>query len=331
MNIYFTLDYELFLGEKTGTPENCLVRPMEELCKLADNYHFKFVVFVDAAYLLRMKQIKGHYLEVEREYDIVSNHVRSLAKRGHDVQLHFHPQWIYSEWDKMNNEWKMDRGHYKLSDLDLFVAKQSLSEAKELLDNLIGYKTTAFRAGGFCLDDFDTFSNVFKDLGLIIDSSVARGLHVKSSIHYYDYRKIPEKQIYRFDNSIKKEDDKGDYIEMSISSAKWSSLHFLLNIKNKRDRYAPKIIYGDGKGISDGKNIALNRLKQLFKQKVMLASIDGSQSNLMDDVFEKVVRKGYQEVIFIGHPNFVTDISLLNIHNFMQRHNECNVLTTKNL
>ncbi len=31
MNVYFTLDYELFLGEKTGTPENCLIRPMDEL------------------------------------------------------------------------------------------------------------------------------------------------------------------------------------------------------------------------------------------------------------------------------------------------------------
>ena len=29
MNILLTLDYELFLGAKTGSIENCLIRPLE--------------------------------------------------------------------------------------------------------------------------------------------------------------------------------------------------------------------------------------------------------------------------------------------------------------
>ena len=86
MNIFITLDYELFLGIETGTPENCLVRPMEELCKVADKHSFKYVIFVDAAYLLRMKQLKDNHPQLEKDYQLVSNHVRILAGQGHDIQ-----------------------------------------------------------------------------------------------------------------------------------------------------------------------------------------------------------------------------------------------------
>ena len=202
MNIYLTLDYELFLGEKTGTPENCLIRPMNELCKVSDNRNFKYIIFVDASYLLRMKQLKDKYLEVDRQYKLVCDHVQYLSSQGHDIQLHFHPQWLYSTWNDETNQWMMDRCHYKLSDLPYEQAKSSLLEAKTLLDSIVGYKTIAFRAGGFCLDSFHEFKELFKNLDIKVDSSVARHMFVSSPVHSFDYRKIPDDQIYKFSNSI---------------------------------------------------------------------------------------------------------------------------------
>lgn len=316
MNIYFTLDYELFLGEKTGTPENCLIRPMDELCKLADKHNFKFVIFVDATYLLRMQKLKGQFKEVDLQYDLVRNHVKSLASQGHDIELHFHPQWLYSNWDDTTQQWTMDRNHYKLSDVPLEEVKTSLRAAKELLDNIVGYKTTAYRAGGFCLDSFIAYKEIFKELGLKVDSSVARGLYVKSPIHNYDYRKIPTEQIYTFTESNKVARPNGDFIELSISSIRWSSLFFIKNIWPLQKAYHSSVIFGDGRGISDGKNILIHRIKKIFLPSSYLASIDGWQSCYIKKIYESV-RMKQTDFVIIGHPKFLTDESKRNVDNFL--------------
>lgn len=318
MNIYITLDYELFLGERTGTPENCLIRPMDELCKVADEHHFKFIIFVDATYLLRMHQLKGLFKEVDRHYDLVSNHVKLLAEQGHDVELHFHPQWLYSDWDEATQQWIMDRYHYKLSDMPLVDAKKYLKEAKNLLDSIVGYKTIAYRAGGFCLDEFKEFKEVFSDLNIKYDSSVARGIHISSSIHNFDYRRIPSNQIYRFDNSITTESKGGAFTELSISSFSCSPLEFIQKIRPLKNKYSPKMVYQDGIAINDGISLFKHRLKKLLTKNTFLASIDGPSSNLLNLYYEKAKANRQSDLVLIGHPKNASDVSLSNLKYFIE-------------
>lgn len=317
MNIYLTLDYELFLGVKTGTPENCLIRPMDELCKVADKHHFKIVIFVDATYLLRMRQLRGQFREVDRQYELVSNHVKSLAEQGHDVELHFHPQWLYSNWDEESQQWKMDRDHYKLSDMPLDDAKRYLREAKDLLDGIVGYKTIAYRAGGFCLDEFKDFKEIFRELGLKIDSSVARYGFVKSRIHYYDYRRVPSKIIYRFEDSIIKENEKGQFKEMSISGFRWGLFKFIVRVRNIRDSYQSKTRYGDGVGIKDHQNRLLRRFIKVINPIASLACIDGGEANLLNLCLDEAVKLHQKDFVIIGHPKYVSLESLEVIENFI--------------
>lgn len=329
MNVYFTLDYELFLGEKTGTPENCLIRTMDELCKVADKHHFKYVIFVDATYLLRMQQLKGRYKEVDRQFDLVSNHVKSLAEQGHDIELHFHPQWLYSDWDDKAQQWRMDRDHYKLSDMPLADAKKYLREAKELLDGIVGYKTIAYRAGGFCLNEFEDFKEIFKELGLKVDSSVARYSHISSKVHYYDYRRIPKEQIYTFSNSIKEKDDKGEFTEYSITGFKFTPWNYQTKIRPIKLSSNKSQSYGDGKVISDKQNIIVHKIKNLFRLFAQLASIDGGSSNLMEIYYDKAVNSGYTDLIMIGHPKNTTDLELERIDSFLCCHRDTVVKTIR--
>lgn len=322
MNLYITLDYELFLGEKTGTPENCLIKPMNELCKVAEKHNFKFVIFVDATYLLRMCQLKSKFIGVERQYILVCDHVKSMAKQGHDIQLHFHPQWLYSEWDENACQWKMDREHYKLSDLPIKEAISSLREAKNLLDEIIGYKTKAFRAGGFCLDSFYEYKVIFKELGIKIDSSVARKTRISSPIHSYDYRNIPQEQIYNFNNSIKCMDEQGEFVELSISSFKWSALSYYLRIRPQRECKQAKLSYKDGRGISDGKQSFIGKILNMLRSKYYLASIDGNWSNILEIYMNESEKKGLKELILIGHPKNASDLSIANLSDFIEKNKE---------
>lgn len=54
MNIFFTFDYELFLGNLSGSPERCVIRPTEALMRIAATHGVRFVFFVDSGYLARL-------------------------------------------------------------------------------------------------------------------------------------------------------------------------------------------------------------------------------------------------------------------------------------
>ena len=132
MNLFITLDYELFMGVP-GTSLKSLVEPMSKLTKVADKYGVKFVVFVDAAYLYRLHQLKSTCSDLLSEYELVSTNVRELEDDGHDIELHFHPQWLYSDYDNINHKWIMDYEHYKMSDMDRCVLEKHLLKQKHCL------------------------------------------------------------------------------------------------------------------------------------------------------------------------------------------------------
>lgn len=328
MNIYITLDYELFLGERTGTPQNCLIRPMDELCKVADKHHFKFIIFVDAAYLLRMYQLKDRFKQVESDFILVRQHIQMLVSQGHDVELHFHPQWLYSEWSELDNAWKLNQTHYKLSDMESEFAFTSFKQGKELLEEIIGYKTIAFRAGGFCLDDFSSFYELLTVNQISIDSSVARFDHISSTVHKYDYRIIPNKQIYKIKDSLKREDPSGAISEYSISSVTWSSIQYLLKIRPIKQKFKYIKLYGDGNSISDKKSIFIERIKKLFSKVVNLASIDFGSSELLDIYYNSAIENNSKEIILIGHPKNLTDTSLYNLDKWVRKHKSDFVIKT---
>lgn len=329
MKIFITLDYELFLGTETGTPEQCLVRPMEELCKVADKHGFKYVIFVDAAYLLRMKQLKDNHPQLENDYELVSNHIKKLAKQGHDIQLHFHPQWLKSDYDDAKG-WQLKPLPYKLSDLEENEAFVLFHEAKALLDIIIGHQTTAFRAGGYCLTSFKSYKELFEQEGISIDSSVARNGYENSPVHAYDYRSIPDKIIYHFESDVCKELENGPFMELSITSVRWSGLHYMLRVRPLMASYHPKEVFGDGKSVTDGNEQTglLSKLMKFIKPYKGLASIDGIRSCQLDAIYTKEECKKHDTIVLIGHPKLASDASVANLDAFIGKHRELTYLTT---
>lgn len=330
MRLFITLDYELFLGVETGSPENCLIRPMEALEGVANKHGFKYIVFVDAAYLLRLWQLRTSYPQLNKDFELVSNHVKYLALQGHDIQLHFHPQWLYSEYNDIYNKWQLKSIPYKLSDMKEEDAFLLFHEAKKLLDEIIGYKTSAFRAGGYCLASFSGYKKLFKQEDIRIDSSVARYGYVETAVHAYDYRDIPSKIIYNFDSDVCKEQVGGKFTELSITSTRWSGLEYMLKVRTKMASYNPKMVYGDGKSVSDGRkrmNIFSKILKFVRPYK-NLASIDGIRSCQLEKVLEKEKGLKREALVLIGHPKLTSDVSIANLDSFIGNHVDLNICTT---
>ena len=150
MNIYITLDYELFLGKETGSVTNCIIRPMAELNKISEKYNVFYTIFIDSAYLLRLYDIKSQSKELQKDWTNVCQNLKELAQKGHDIELHFHPQWLFSTYNAEREKWYVDSDHYKMSDVeDKDFLRESFAKAKNLLEKVVGKNVVAFRAGGY--------------------------------------------------------------------------------------------------------------------------------------------------------------------------------------
>ena len=314
MDIIFTLDYELFLNDITGTVNNCLVKPMQEIQKICEKHNFRLTIFVDAAYLYRLTQLKSDYSSLEEDYQTTVDNIKWLVSHGHDIQLHIHPQWYYSNYD--GKEWILDWDHYKLSDMPRDYAFEVFGKSKDLLDSIIGYKTTLFRAGGFSIQDFD-YAACFKQYGIIGDSSVLPGSMVRHKTHSYDYRKSL-RCVYKFTENIDVEQQDGAFWEFPISLSKSVNIIKYLSIKRHWMAKTEKN-WGDG-GNKPCTSLAA-KIKALVGSfrfvKHTHGSIDYQSYFWLRDAYQNSKKHKYDCLTVLGHPKNLSSSSLTYLEDFV--------------
>jgi len=323
MDIFFTLDYELFLGRRPGTPEKCLIQPMSELSTISEKYGVKFTIFVDAAYLYRLSQLSVLYTQLKKDYELVANNIRKLEEEGHDIELHFHPQWLYSDYDSINNRWNMDLKHYKLSDIPKEELERMFHDCKSLLDGIIGRKTIAFRAGGYSLNSYDDYCNLLKKNGIVMDSSVNCHRKVCSVFQSYDYRFAPRKTLWHFDDKLEIEVENGILTEIPITISKtYLGATYLLKKRKLQKSIEKCKKWGDGVGV--GVHMSkYDRIKDLLSKfltgKEFAASIDNFQSVNLINLYEFCTDKKFDKMVIIGHPKEASPQSIREIDFFLQK------------
>lgn len=323
MTAYLTLDYELFMGI-SGTPEKCLIEPMDYLTAMLNKYNVKLNVFVDAAYLIRLRELKGTYEQLQKDYDLVLNQIKRLDNEGHAIQLHLHPQWLFSDFNGSN--WIIDTKHYKLSDLQLDKQKRLISDSTCLLNSIVKRKVSAFRGGGYCVDSFPDLYTTFLDNGIDIDTSVLRGEQSRVIYKKYDYSKIPLMSSYPISGDVTKLDLKGKIKEYPISTIVVPAWKYLLNKRaNKSSPEFSSTKWGDGEGMGYKGNrlgILMKKAEMFFGKKCIRASIDGYGADL-----EKVFlycKSNYKgdDFVIIGHPKLITPLSIHNLEVFIANHSD---------
>jgi len=114
---------------------------------------------------------------------------RDAVKRGHDVQMHLHPNWLPELGARF------ERGRYAWNelltraedhpDLEALIGrlKRVLEEAIRPVDP--SYTTVAFRAGGYEAQPFRRLAQALRANGLWCDSSVYHGGHQPGIYHDY--------------------------------------------------------------------------------------------------------------------------------------------------
>ena len=322
MNIYITLDYELYFGEKHGTVYKCIIFPTNELIKIAEKYNVRFTFFIDAGFLLKLDEFRSKYPTLEEDYKAVTEQIKYLSETGHDIQLHIHPHWEDSYYNGLN--WIFDLKRYKLVDFNEIEIEDIVAKYKKVLTDLTGKKIFAYRAGGWCLQPFGKLKSAFIKNEISFDSSVFKNGFYTSNHYSYDFRSAPDKDLYRFEEEPEIENTIGYFTELPISAIKNSPFFFWkLFLLGRKNPYLHKPL-GDG--------IAMpapgQRKKMLSRYTNCTVCIDGYNAKLLQKALMQLQKKKFKQMVVIGHPKALSRYSIQKLEEFVNKNCNKNNFTT---
>lgn len=318
MNIYLTLDYELFLNDITGDVDHCLITPTKELLKVLDKHQVKATFFVDMAYIYRLNELRKQYTSLQEDYDKVVQQVKELAENGQKIGLHIHSQWFYSSFN--GKEWHIDFDHYKLSDMPEQEAIDKFILCKRMLEDISCCDIDSFRAGGYSIQTFKPFVKLIKELDIKSDSSVLSNAKNLSKLHYYDYSSLKTTDSYTFEDDVLLIENNGSLREYPISTSTFNYVTYCVSrlkmrkLKNNKN-------WGNGGDVSSHhrRSLVKNIFNKMFHPIVMSASIDYQGFAFFDMVYSEYLRKGKRDFVIIGHPKNFSPASLSMLDAFLYK------------
>lgn len=310
------LDYELFFGSRTGSVQSCLLTPIDELLKVTDRYGVKLCLFVDAGFILRAMEHAAEYPELQKEVDKIRQQLTGLSQQGHDIQLHIHPHWIDSHFD--GTQWHINTERYRLHDFDPDSIRQIVHTQKQLLTEISGKDVFAYRAGGWCIQPFDTIKEALWDEGIWLDSTVYHSGVSEDTVRGYDFSRASRKPSWRFESDPVEEEPAGKFVEVPISACKLYPDFFWKMVIAKKLLGKNHQAYGNGASMTA---VSSYYLKRLTSPTYSVVSIDGLKAGTLSQALKQNRRWGNHEIFNVmGHPKSLTPYSIHKLDVFLKKH-----------
>ncbi|MCX8080617.1 MAG: hypothetical protein N3F09_05195 [Bacteroidia bacterium] len=311
MFVCLTFDYELFFGSRSGTVKKCLLEPTEKLLQIFSKHKIQTTFFVDASYLLKLRESAIQNPFSADEWSMISTQLIYLVNDGHELGLHIHPHWM--DVERKGKNWQMSTDRYRFHQWEKDIRDQHFNEACALLREY--YKGLAsFRAGGWCIQPFEDFKALFEKNRLFIDSSVVPGFKMNTRHHQFDFTDFPEGKSYlKFSYDPCKEDADGPFLELPVSADIISPWHQYKMFWFHRINPEIHLPLGDGDWIKDK---SFHYKKYIFPYK-HFASTDGYYVSRMKNNLMKTFKKGEDIYITLGHPKSMSVYSFEELEKFI--------------
>jgi len=187
VHLVLTLDYEIF-GNGAGDVRRDMIAPTDAVLDVCERYGAKLTIMFETAEYWAFEGNR-EALTADLGYDPaheMKEQAANAIERGHDVQLHIHPQWVdarYSEgrWRFVIDSWRLaDLPHGFGDEADIYSITGALRRGKDTIETIAhrakpDYACRVFRAGGLLAQPSATIISAMKAVGLVADSSVVRG------------------------------------------------------------------------------------------------------------------------------------------------------------
>jgi hypothetical protein len=321
MNLILSLDYELFFGDRHGSPQRCLIEPCRALLKVTDRVAGKLAFFVDAGYLCKLEENGRNNLAVQREADLVFRHLDGLSHAGHELHLHIHPHW--EDTRRGEHGWQFDLTRYALQSFPAAQIQDIVKRYKNAIARFVGPETVfCYRAGGWVIQPFGVLAPALRSNGIWLDSSVFPGGVTKDSTQSLDFRRSPDKDHWSFDTDPLTEESHGYFLEIPIASiavAPWAYWNLTTRKLAGGARHRP---WGNGRAISLGKR---DLGRKLLSRTTSVVSIDGPKAGWLESAYREHQAKGRRCFVVMGHPKALTPYSIHCLEQFLGRHPEINL------
>lgn len=247
IKIIISGDYEVF-GNGTGDVMNCMIKPTNDILNICDRHGVKYTIFAEMCeywafkkYSKDLKNDLGYMPHIE-----IENQLHDAIKRGHDVQLHLHPQWIGAEYK--NKKWILNYKWWRLPSAphglgakdDIKSLRGIFHTGKSDLEYLLKvvspeYQCIAFRAGAYCIQPVRDVFNAMKAVGIYIDSTVHKWDYNIDDPYYYDFRNaysnVEPWRTHPEDINRLECKGEGNIIEVPILSVRLPAIGRLLKFK----------------------------------------------------------------------------------------------------
>ncbi len=226
-HVVVTVDYEIF-GNGEGDVRQHVTDPTERMAKLCEKYGAPLTVFFEVEEYLAFEKFRDA-LVATLGYDpaaLIRQQIVDLARRGHDIQLHLHPQWYRADYK--NGKWILESDKMTVDSLFETQAEtdQFIAERKAVIEKMLAeaggkqQKVTVYRAGAFSAQPGTKLLPALAKNGFVVDSSVVKGLvQAKGYGSGLDYRKAPsDKEPWRVSRDVIEVDAAGPIWEVPIYS-----------------------------------------------------------------------------------------------------------------
>jgi hypothetical protein len=245
-HLVITNDHEIF-GNGTGDVRQHMVDPTERMAKICEKHGVRLTIFFEVEEYLAFLKFAGKLRE-HLGYDparLIREQIIDLARRGHDIQLHLHPEWYLARYE--NNQWKLRMDRQTVDSLfeSETDAVDYIAERKAVIDEMlesagVTRRVQVYRAGAFSAQPGQKLLPALRANGLIIDSSVCKGLTRRNG---FDYRAAPSaKGPWPISDDVAVKDSAGKLWEFPIYSEmgrRWQQATFG-RLKAKFSRSIPK-------------------------------------------------------------------------------------------
>jgi len=190
--IYLMLhdDWEIY-GDGTGDPEIIMFEPARRMLDICDNYGAKYTFYAEIGQQISMlNSTSAKWRQYANKWEEV---LKDAVKRGHDVQLHFHPQWIDAYL--IDDKWKLDFLKSHCGNVDEAVIDHWIGKGKQYLEQLLRtinheYKVNSFRAGGCKIQPSIYVYRALRKHDISCDVSVLKGRYkIFEDGTFVDFRK----------------------------------------------------------------------------------------------------------------------------------------------
>jgi hypothetical protein len=224
-SLVLTVDYEIF-GNGTGDVRTHVTGPTARMARICEQFGVPLTIFFEVEEYVAFERERAQ-LQKLVGYD-PAGEIRAqlveLAAKGHDLQLHLHPEWHGTHFD-VRSGWQLRYDHPCVD--SLFETNEEtadyIRERKAIIDQILSeagseQRVNCYRAGAFCAQPGTKLIQALAQNGFVLDTSLVRGLQRRDAHVALDFTAAPRKRHWRIRADVAAEEPDGPIFEVPIHS-----------------------------------------------------------------------------------------------------------------